>query len=415
MAEKIYTCIDLGSSTIKVLLVKESRNRFVTVSTHKFESCGINKGLITNILEVSERLEDAVDKVERMTNQKIDEVFVGMGGLTTKSVECNGVISISNPEQIVTKEEIDRVLDAAKLTDMPSELEVVHVTPVEFNLDKVKHINDPSEMKGSRLEMNGMLGMANQTAIHSMRRAINNAGLEMKGLLLNPFALLEHLSHEDRVNGAWVIDIGGETVTISVVEKDRIQNIQVLGIGSDLITQDLGYAFHLKKDKANKLKHEVGLKNEVGSMRVQTKLGTAELDRKEVHHVIASRMEEILEKILDAIQESEVIIPSERVIFTGGGAAIEGFLEMAEEFFGRRATVLTPNNQDGNAAADFSAISGLIPLYFKNYGELDMESNVPSLSVDARPAEKESTVKTTKKKEKKEKGRLNKLVNMFFE
>lgn len=414
MAEKIYSCIDLGSSAIKVLLVKEVNNKFVTVSNHKFESTGIRNGLITNILEVSECLEDAVGMVERMTNHKIDEVFVGMGGLTVKSIECSGVISISNPELIVTREEIERVFEAAKLSDAPSDLEVVHVTPVEFSLDQVKHIIDPSEMKGSRLAMKGMLGLANRTAIHSMYRVVENAGLTMKGLLLNPFALVEHLNEEDRFNGAWVIDIGGQTTTITVVERDKIQNIQVLGIGSDLITQDLCFTFQMKSDKAKALKHEVGLLKEEGFLRVQTKVGTVQMNRSDVHEVISARMEEILDAILEAMQSSEVIIPSDRVIFTGGGAAIEGFLGMAEEFFGPRTTVLAPNNQTSNNAADFTAISGLIPLFFKNYGELD-EEWVESETIKTKEKPIEKPVKAKSKTKDKEKNGFSKVLSMFFE
>src|SRR3989338_5955720 len=100
MADQIITGIDIGSSKIAVIVAtlspEEEHPRimgFATVPSH-----GVKKGQIVDINRVTETVEAAIEKAERMAGTKIQSAFVSVGGPHIESINSQGVVAVSQPE-----------------------------------------------------------------------------------------------------------------------------------------------------------------------------------------------------------------------------------------------------------------------------------------------------------------------------
>ena len=61
---KIYTSVDLGSDSIKVLVGEVYNNRLCVLATSTVKSKGIKKGLIVDANEALATIRDAISEVE---------------------------------------------------------------------------------------------------------------------------------------------------------------------------------------------------------------------------------------------------------------------------------------------------------------------------------------------------------------
>ena len=71
----VYTSVDIGSDTIKVVVCELFNNKLNLLAASSVKSNGIKKGLITNGKEASISLKKAIKEVEDMLGIKIKNVI----------------------------------------------------------------------------------------------------------------------------------------------------------------------------------------------------------------------------------------------------------------------------------------------------------------------------------------------------
>ena len=71
--KKIYTSVDIGSETIKVVVCELFKNRLNLLAASSVKSKGIKKGVIVSIEDARKSLSEAFDEIEIMLGIKIKE------------------------------------------------------------------------------------------------------------------------------------------------------------------------------------------------------------------------------------------------------------------------------------------------------------------------------------------------------
>ena len=72
---KVYTSVDLGSSTIKIMVGEIFNKKLNVLGTAKVESRGIKKGVIVDANEIISSLREAISNIESMLNITIDNLI----------------------------------------------------------------------------------------------------------------------------------------------------------------------------------------------------------------------------------------------------------------------------------------------------------------------------------------------------
>lgn len=392
---QIVAGIELGSSHIVTLIAQihqdevsfETTTNIVGVSS--VESRGIKKGQIVDLDEAVEATIASVEGAERMAGYNLDSAYVALGGAHLSSQNSHGVVAVSDPDGEISKDDVDRVVEAASAVSLPSSRELIHVIPKEFVVDGESGVKIPLGMSGVRLEVNTHLVTASAAAVKNMKKAIHDVGVDIEGLVFSGLASAEAvLTKTEKELGCVVVDVGGGTTSIAAFTDGSLSYSGVIPIGSKNVTNDLAIGLRVSLEDAEKIKillsdEDKKKKKSDGDQLDLTKYG---VDKKNVSRktlvegIIRPRLNEIFTMVRLQLEKEKINtrIPS-GVIVTGGGAEIVGVADSAKRMLSLPSRIGKPKGV-GGLIDDIMNPSFAVPVGLIHYGVRNDYSDVGSSS-----------------------------------
>jgi cell division protein FtsA len=355
--EKYVVAIDIGTSKVCVLVGEENdRGRLEIIGKGTSPMRGTRRGNIINLDQAVDALKKAVDEAEVMAGVQIESAFVGISGDHIRSVNSRGVVSVMGRDKEVTREDIQRVIEASKSISIPSELELLHVVPREFILDGQDGIADPVGMTGSRLEANVHIVTGARTHDQNAQTCVNKAGIAVDELVLEQLAAADAvLTIDEREMGVLLMDIGAGTTDYAVFLEGNVVHSAVLPVGANHFTSDISVVLRTPMEDAERIKKKYGcalasLEKDDEPVEVPTVGGRAAkiLPRHELTSIIEPRAAELAKLVYDDLAKSglEQEIRS-GVVVVGGGAELAGMREMIEQIFDQQVRLGEPHGVGG--------------------------------------------------------------------
>ena len=114
----IVTGLDIGTHSIKALVAQKKGKDWEVLSYAEIPSFGLRKGAVVNVEETAKNVQMIMSGVEKDCNRKISSVFVNIGGSHLYVTPSDGIISVSRADQRISKEDVERVLQATKAINM---------------------------------------------------------------------------------------------------------------------------------------------------------------------------------------------------------------------------------------------------------------------------------------------------------
>jgi cell division protein FtsA len=332
--------IDIGSITTKAVIAEIDEFNDIKVLGHGFEkSQGVKKGIITNIDLASKTIKKAVSDARRIAGNNIHSAVVSISSAYTKSLNSIGIVNI--PQKDITIKEINRVMETALYNaDIPKDYDVLHVLPYNFKVDEQSNIEDPFNMNASRMEVEAHIIVAQKSSLSNLKKAILSAGLEIESIVLDSYAsAISTMTEDERKLGVAVLDLGGQTSSITILKGNSIRYNNFLPVGSDHITNDISIALHTPLDIAEKVKIQYGDLIEVSDDELELPIigdntSTNIIPLRVVHDVMIARVEElllILSRYLDKSDLRDRI--GSGIILTGGLTKLKHIREFAQSIF----------------------------------------------------------------------------------
>ncbi|MBI2607427.1 MAG: cell division protein FtsA [Candidatus Doudnabacteria bacterium] len=340
--EQIFIGLDIGSSTIRVIVGKQESElgNPSIIGVGEAHSAGIRRGVIVDIDEAVSSISEALEKAERMTGLSLDHAVVSVGGAQITSHESHGVIAVSRADGEITENDVVRVVDASQAISIPANREILHVIPKTFTVDGQTGIKDPVGMSGIRLEVDTEIIQAAVPFIKNLTKCIMQAGLEIDDLVLAPLAAAQAvLTKKQKELGVVVIELGGGTTGMVVFEEANLVAANILPVGAMHITNDLAIGLRTSVETAEKIKLQYS-SAESKKLKKDSELDLSKIDKQEEGRVSLKHIVEItearLEEIFDLVnKELRAInkdgqLPSGAVL-TGGGANLPGVVDLAKK------------------------------------------------------------------------------------
>lgn len=373
---KTLAVIDVGSSKIATIIgqISESGEKINVVGASSVPSFGIRKGQIVNIEEATEVIIKSVEAAERMAGFSLGRTIVSVGGAHISSQNSHGVVAVAEPEEEISKEDIKRVIEAARAVSLPSSREILHVVPRTYTVDSQEGVADPIGMSGVRLEVETHIITGSSTAIKNLNKCVAEVGANIESLVFSGLASAEAvLSETDKELGVVLIDIGGGTTSIIIFVEGSPSYTSVLPIGAKNVTNDLAIGLRLSLEGAEKLKIALSNKNKTTFQKIElveekeltkedrekideidlNKLGIFEETKKVskktiVEGIIKPRLNEIFNMVGLEIQKSGFagLTPS-GIVLTGGGALTIGAVESARRCLSLPVRIGIPDKVSG--------------------------------------------------------------------
>ena len=335
--------LDIGTTKVCAIVAEKNGSGVVDViGLGHSPSRGLRKGVVVNIEATVDSIRRAVEDAELMAGVEIRSAFVGIAGGHIKGINSRGVIAIAGKNREVTRQDIERVIDAAKAVALPVDREVIHVLPQEFMIDDQGGIREPLGMTGTRLEAEVHIVTGAVASAQNIIKCANKAGLEVRDIVLQQLASSEAtLTPEEKELGCILVDIGGGTTDVAVFVEGSVYHTAVLAVGGDLLTNDIAIGLRTPHPEAESLKRKYGCA--LASMaRPDEKIEVPSvggrrpriLSRQTLCEIIQPRLEELFSLVDREVRRSGYVgRVNGGVVVTGGSSIMEGVPELAEQVF----------------------------------------------------------------------------------
>lgn len=333
--------LDIGTTKVCAVVAEVSQDRQLKIiGIGDSESKGLRKGMVVNIEDTVRSIRQAVDVAGQMAGCNIKRVYVGIAGEHIMGINSHGVIAVQSRE--VTRQDMDRVIEAARTVAIPSDREVIHTIAQEFIVDNQRGIVDPLGMAGVRLEVNVHIVTAAVSGARNIVSCCHRAGLHVEDIVLESMASAQAvLTDEEREIGVALVDLGGGTSDIAIYENNAIKHTAVVPLGGSSLTNDIAFGLRTPTKSAERIKIKYGcaLRDLVQmdeTIEVPSVGGRPpqKLSRLSLTDICEPRMDEIFSIVDKKLEDSGC---KERiragVVLTGGAACIEGSVDLAEQIF----------------------------------------------------------------------------------
>lgn len=383
----MITSLDIGSTSVKIVMANINHEKKIEViGVGTSPNSGLKQGVVVNIESTTECIRRAKEEAELMSGSKAGEVWVSVSGSHIQSFDSTGMVAVKNKE--VTQSDIDRVIEAAKAIQVPTDRSILHVIPREFKIDHQDGIMDPIGMSGVRLEANVHIVTASLPALSNITKCIEKAGMHVAGLVLDQVAVSRSVLSADEKNlGVCVVDIGGGSTKLVYILHGSVAHTAVIPLGGAHFTQDVAVGLRTPQVNAEilKKKHGCALASLVADSEVIDVEGVGgrkprAVPKKELAMILEARAEECMNMIANNIRMSGLQpLLGSGIVLTGGASQLDGLVEIGEFIFDiplRRGFPMTVEGlKDVVKGSEFSTSIGLLQYAYEQKKDLYVNQN----------------------------------------
>lgn len=406
---KIYTGIDIGSYSIKIVVSEYINGKFQILASTNVKSKGIKNGLIIDLEEASISLQKAKSIIENDLNVKLSQAVVNVPSDGIKFDVVTGTVDLKK-ETLIGSNEISKVFQEAIIGHVEENYELVSILPISFQLDEKDSLKDPKGSMGQVLTVKAVVSKIPKYLLEQTINLLKRNEIETIDFGFNSLGdyYEMHNSNIDK-EVISIINIGYDTTEVSIFNKGILIKDEKLDFGSKIIDIDISKKYNIKRSIARHLKEEFAVSNIRYSdsndvIEVKTKdEEIVAINQMEVSEIIENRLVEILK-----LAKKQISILTNReisyIILTGGISEMTGFQYIVENVFDGTASTMNIGTM-GIRSNVYSSTLGLIK-YFHN--KLEFRGNSYSMF-----SEKEALNIATKEKNSVSDGFLNKVLNHF--
>ena len=403
-----FSAVDIGTSKITTVIAtrgeEESTLRVVGVAS--VPSKGIKKSQVVDIEEAIDAVTESVESAERMAGINIRDAVVSVSGLHLESQNSKGLVAVQNPDGEITREDVTRVVEAAKAVPLPQSREILHVIPRFFLVDNQEGIRDPVGMSGVRLEAETHIVTGSSVNIKNLTRVMSEIGVDTRAVTFAGLASAEAvLTDTEKELGVVMVDIGGGTTSIAVYVDSALTYSAVIPVGAKNITNDIAIGLRVNLDAAEAIKRNLEPDNAVSKVldpknptsKKQAdeidlhKLGLKDAPKKisrkaVVEGIVRPRMNEIFNLVKAELIKAGVGGKTPAgLVLTGGGAMTYGMSDSARKILNMSSRTASPRGLTGLVdeikTPEYSTVTGLILLAQDNEPRSSSSSlRLPKLS-----------------------------------
>jgi len=358
--ENILLALDIGTEFVKAVIAEKTSDdnlNIIGVAKEHQSMGNMYAGAIADIQAVVSTCEKALSRAEEMAGVVSRTCVVGIAGelikgntrtVRYKRKDSNKPISDNEMQQIIQKVQ-DKAGEQARQeialeTDNPEvEVRLINSAIVSLSIDGYK-VSNPIGFKGSDLMIQFYTAFAPLVHISAIEKVCAELNLDLLAVAVEPFAVCRAcLGNELESNfSAIVMDIGGGTTDIAVVDDGGVEGTKMFGIGGRSFTHQIATKTGLDYDTAEAIKLQIGgvsldqltlrhreetvaeaeYKNEI-----QTILATPERAKK-INQAISDNIEVWLGGVVVALEDFPLVeaLPT-RILLCGGGAGLASLQE----------------------------------------------------------------------------------------
>lgn len=370
--------LDIGTCWIRTVIAEvNAADEVEIIGISKRPSLGVRNGVIVNIDATKNVIRETIEAAEIIAGTTVVEVYTSIGGSQVTSLPSTGVVGADprggNHEVEIRQEAKNRALECAKAVSIPLNEILLHILPQEYLVDGREYAN-PIGIKGVRLEVKTLLLKVSTSAFANIKECITRAEYQLRRITLKTLAAAYATLREDeRDLGSILIDLGGGSTDVIVLNKDAPVFTTSIPAGGNRVTNDISTVMGVPFSVAEELKLKYGTcwldEGEADDEVIIPGVGglPPEVTVKSVlSEIITARVEEILMSAKkEVVRRSGLTELRGTIVLAGGGALMPGIETLAQEVWKTTAvrigcTADYGGSDDSYRNADFATAVGLV-------------------------------------------------------
>lgn len=334
--DQYVVALDIGTENVKALIGRITGDDIEIVGAGRAhqELTDMQAGAIADIAGVVGNCDQALSEAEQQAGVSVRTAVIGIAGElvkgTTTTVRCtrknaNKPLDLDEIEKIIglvqkRAEERAKQQLAWELGGKEVEVRLVNSALVNIDIDGYP-VTNPVGFQGKEVLVQLYTAFAPMIHIGALERTAQELDLDLLAVAAEPFAVARSVIGNDTNNNmsAILMDVGGGTTDIAVINEGGVQGTKMFGIGGRAFTRSI--------------ERELGI--EFGEAEeVKLSLGTNKIPANKQNAAIDS-----IEKTLDvwingvdlALSEFDKLdhLPN-RLLLCGGGSSLDEMVERLE-------------------------------------------------------------------------------------
>lgn len=324
----MYTSIDLGSHSIKIVVSEKVGDKFYVLASTNVRSMGIKKGVIKDRDLVLESIKTAINNINQDLGIEIKKVLLNFPlfcvntSIETSEIEVNGII---------TGEDVLNVIKKTVVENVSKSDEVLYLEPIVFDVDSDLQVVDPKGLTASILEVKCAVSTIEKKFLYEYLEILNEVGLEVDDITYGVIGdYYENSSREINKKLGVLVNIGYGKTEIAIFNKGIMLKGAILPVGSSKIDKDISFIYKIDKKTAISLKENLAVATSKYADKydvlevVNTSGEKIVINQLEISQIVEARLLEIIKSVKNEINNltnREISY----IIITGGITNLVGF------------------------------------------------------------------------------------------
>lgn len=414
--KKVYASLDIGSSTIK-LVVGEMLNTNVQVlfASH-LPSHGIKKGLIIDEEAVKQDIAKLIQEAEASLDAKITSVLVNIPANQCRLYSVSGSAQILSTDHKIRSADIEKALGKASKFERRKNEALVSMIPVMYYFGEQSSYEAPLNKTAYSIKVDVLAITTTKKILYPYIRVVEGSGLDILYVSINAYSAAKEVFDEAYLHdGAVLVDVGHHSSTISYFEDGFLKYVTLTAEGGYDLSKKVAMNWQIPIAKAETYKIKYGSCNV--EMKEQDIIHSTK-DGSEVHNYTKYDLSMLLyggvEELMLKVKEKLAILGEDKkyeIVIIGGGAEIEGFDKVARNVLGRPVRCYRPQAIGVRKMNYVSALGMIYYLVDRNkiYGDVISSVVLPDISNTMSLRFKGLTKTNTNPTE----GKIKKLIDRF--
>ncbi|MBQ8891702.1 MAG: pilus assembly protein PilM [Bacilli bacterium] len=332
----MYTSVDLGSSSIKIVVSRKVDDKYYVLASTCVKSRGIKRGLIKDKELALESLKTAVNNINKDLGIEIEKVLFNFPLYNLNTTIESGEIEIENS---VRGEDIRNVIKSTVKENISSNLEIIYLEPIVFELDGGVQAIDPKGLETTSLKVRLAVSTIEKSVLYDYLELFQEAGLSVDDLTYGIVGdYTESATREINKRLGAVVNIGYSKTEVAIFNKGIMLKGETLPIGSRKIDKDISYIYKVDRDVALNLKENFAscsfnYADKYDDMEVTNLAGERiKINQFEISQVVEARLQEIIKSVkleVNNLTNREISY----IIITGGITNMSGFPYLLDSEF----------------------------------------------------------------------------------
>lgn len=349
-SEDVILALDIGTAFVKAVIARQEGENLKIIGIGKASQAlnNMHAGAIADIPAVVTTCEKALAQAEQQAGVMSKLAVVGIAGELIKGSTSTVHYKRKNGNKPITEQEMDliikRVQDRAgekarkevalETNNENVEVRLINSAIVSLSIDGYKVAN-PIGFKGSDLSIQFYTAFAPLVHISAIEKVCAELNLDLLAVAVEPFAVCRACLGDDVDSNfsAIVMDIGGGTTDIAIVDDGGVEGTKMFSIGGKSFTHQIAEKLGIDYDTAEKIKLQLSqdpLQNPADTTVAEAgnRISLTESEEQKVIGAVADNLEVWVGGVQLALEDfTNVEMFPGKILLCGGGAGLQQLQE----------------------------------------------------------------------------------------